>query len=126
MLKTPIVAVVDDDESVCEGLVDLLSAMGLDAEAFPSAQDFLRSGRPDDTACLITDAQMPGMAGLDLIDRLARSGKSIPAILITAFPKELDRLRAERAGVHCYLAKPFSEAELLSCIRSALKTAEGP
>ena len=116
----PMVSIVDDDPSVCEGLMDLLSSMGFDAQAFPRADEFLKSDRPDTTSCLIADVQMPGMSGLELHDQLVRSGKIIPTILITAFPKDADRGRALRTGVKCYLAKPFSESELLTCIQSGL------
>jgi FixJ family two-component response regulator len=115
------VSIVDDDPSVCEGLLDLLSSMGFQAEAFPGADDFLKSDRADRTSCLIADVQMPGMSGLDLHDHLVRAGKKVPTILITAFPKDADRGRALRTGVACYLAKPFSEDDLVTCIQSALR-----
>jgi FixJ family two-component response regulator len=114
------VSIVDDDPSVSEGLLDLLNSMGFVAEAFQRADEFLESGRVDSTSCLIADVQMPGMTGIELHDKLVKSGKTVPTILITAFPKEADRVRVKRTGVHCYLSKPFSEQELLSCIRSAL------
>jgi FixJ family two-component response regulator len=115
-----VVSIVDDDKSVRDGLVDLVRAMGFDAEAFDRAEQFLQSSRVDDTSCLITDMRMPGMTGLDLYDRLIASGKPIPTIVITAFPKNADRVRAREAGVICYMAKPFDESELTECIKSAL------
>ena len=69
---------------------------------------------------MIADVQMPGMTGLELYDRLVRSGKVIPTILMTAFPSKEDKARALRAGVVGYLTKPFSDSELLACIRAAL------
>ena len=117
----PMVSIVDDDSSVCEGLVDLLSSMGFAAEAFHRADEFLKSDRSDKTSCLIADVHMPGMSGLDLHDHLVRSGRIIPTILITAFPKDADRGRARRTGVNCYLTKPFSESDLLACIQSGLE-----
>jgi len=121
MPRKLMVSIVDDDPSVCEGLLDLLSSMGFAAEAFPRADEFLKSDRLDKTSCVIADVQMPGMSGLELHDHLVRSGKRVPVILITAFPKEADRGRALRTGVACYLAKPFSESDLITCIQSALK-----
>src|SRR5262245_7442713 len=94
--------------------------MGFAAKAFPSAQDFLQSNHPHGTSCLIADMRMPQMSGLELHTRLVESGTAIPTILITAFPNERDRVRARQAGVICYLAKPFNDEELLSCVRSAL------
>ena len=120
MVKS-VVSIVDDDLSVCEGLMDLLGSMGFAAEAFQRPDEFLKSNLVNETSCLIADVQMPGMTGLELYDRLMRSGKTIPTILITAFPKDADRAYALRAGVKCYLSKPFSEIDLLACIKSGLK-----
>jgi CheY-like chemotaxis protein len=71
---------------------------------------------------VIADVQMPGMTGLELHNRLVASGEPIPTILITAFPDERSRDRSLQAGVTCYLTKPFSEDDLLACIRSILGT----
>jgi FixJ family two-component response regulator len=114
------IAIVDDDQSVRDGIVDLVTAMGFDAEAFGHAEHFLHSSRLERTACLITDMRMPGMNGLELHDRLVTSGKRIPTIVITAYPTEAERARAFGAGVRCYLAKPFEETELVDCIKSSL------
>jgi FixJ family two-component response regulator len=119
--KKRMISIVDDDESVREGTIDLVKAMGFAAEAFPSAEDFLKSNRLRNTSCLITDVRMPGMTGLDLHDRLVELGNAIPTILITAFPNDRDQARALRAGVFCYLPKPFDASELLACIRLALE-----
>ena len=121
LVKKPVISIVDDDESVREATKGLMKAFGFVAEAFPGAEDFLKSDRLRETACLIADVQMPGMSGLELHSRLAASGKPIPTILITAYPDERVRERALRAGVICYLIKPFNEDELLDCIRSALE-----
>jgi FixJ family two-component response regulator len=118
--KSAMISIVDDDASVREGTMDLLNAMGFNAETFRHAADFLEGNRLHDTSCLIADVHLPGMSGLDLCDHLVGSGNFVPTILITAFPDEGDRLRAKRAGVHCYLVKPFNESELLACIQSAL------
>ena len=72
------------------------------------------------TACLVTDIHMPGMSGLDLHRRLIALGKSIPTVLITAYPDENVRARGFGAGVIGYLTKPFGEQDLLDCIHSAL------
>jgi FixJ family two-component response regulator len=118
----PVISIIDDDPSVREGTMDLLNSMGLAAEAFERANDFLNSNGPHRTSCLIADVQMPGMTGLELHNRLVGSGNVIPTILITAFPNDRDRTRALQNGVRWYLTKPFSENELLACIREALKT----
>jgi len=94
--------------------------MGYAAVAFECAEDLLKFKQRRGLSCMIADVQMPGMTGLELHDRLVASGEPIPTILITAFPDERARERALQAGVIGYLAKPFSEDELLVCIRSSL------
>jgi FixJ family two-component response regulator len=120
LVKTPVISIVDDDESVREGTLDLVRSMGLIGEAFPLATAFLTSERLHATSCLIADMRMPGMTGLELYNRLVQSGNRIPTILITAFPEDYARKRALRDGVICYLPKPFDARELLACIRLAL------
>jgi FixJ family two-component response regulator len=116
--QTPQIAIVEDDASVREALQGLLEAFGFAAEVFSSAEEFLRSVRLNDTACLITDVRLPGMSGLQLQDRLSVSGSRIPIIVITAFPGD-DR-RALAAGAICFLRKPVIKEDLLTCIRLAL------
>ena len=118
--KRPGIAIVDDDESVREALTSLIRSMGYAAVAFECAEDLLKFKQRRGLSCMIADVQMPGMTGLELHDRLVASGEPIPTILITAFPDERARERALQAGVIGYLAKPFSEDELLVCIRSSL------
>jgi len=115
-----LVAIVDDDESIRETTKDLLESAGLHAAAFASAQAFLESA-PARVSCLIADMRMPGLSGLALHEHLAASGASIPTILITAYPDERIGAQALKAGVTAYLAKPFSDEELLASIRSAVQ-----
>jgi FixJ family two-component response regulator len=116
-----VIAIVDDDESAREGTADLIKSIGFVAKAFPHAEGFLQSDSIGCTACLITDVRMPGMTGLELHECLVRSGNAIPTILVTAFPNDRDRAQAMRYDITCYLTKPYSEDELLGCIRVALK-----
>jgi FixJ family two-component response regulator len=115
-----VISIVDDDDSAREGVTDLVGTLGFSVHSFPSAADFLSSDQLHFTSCLIADVQMPGMTGLELHDRLVASGLAIPTILITAYPDERIRVRALRAGVVCYLIKPFAEEDFLDCIRLAL------
>jgi FixJ family two-component response regulator len=92
--------------------------------AFDCAEDLLKSRRRRRVSCVIADVQMPGLTGFELHNRLVASGEPIPTILITAFPDERSRERALQAGVIGYLTKPFSEDELLGCIRSGLRLGE--
>ena len=116
------ISIVDDDDLVRVALGRLMKAHGYLVETFESGAGLLNSGQLAHTDCLITDIQMPGMSGLELHTHLMAAGTPIPTILITAFPNNRDRMRALRAGIVCYLAKPFRETELLACIRAALDT----
>jgi FixJ family two-component response regulator len=116
----PLVSIVDDDPSVREGVADLVETFGFKTQAFANAQEFLSAQVVSSTCCLIADMQMPGMSGLDLYDTLTSLGKAVPTVLITAFPNETIRKRAISAGVVCCLSKPFSDIDLLECIRSAV------
>jgi len=120
-----LISIIDDDQSLREAVKALMRSLGLTAETFASAEDFLNSDSLHRTACLIVDVQMPGMSGPDLHHRLVTSGKPIPTILITAYPDNRARARALQAGVIGYLAKPFEESDLLACIRSAIGDAGG-
>src|SRR5581483_1869256 len=115
----PLIAVVEDDESVREATVGLLRSNNFIAKGFASAEQFLSSPRLHITSCLIADVQMPGMSGLALYGKLVARGTPIPTILITAHPQETVRARAISAGVAGYLSKPFSEKELLDCVGAA-------
>jgi FixJ family two-component response regulator len=106
--KSQIVSIVDDDASVRAAMQSLLRSLGFVAFVFESAEDFLRSPRVDDSSCVITDVQMPGMSGLDLQDRLIAQGSRIPVILITAFPEQSIRSRAQAGGALGLLEKPFA------------------
>ena len=115
-----LISVIDDDEAMREAIRGLMKSLGYTAEAFASAEDFLNSRQVPRTSCLIADVQMPGMTGLELHRHLVASGKTIPTILITAYPDDNARARALGDGVVGYLSKPFDENDLLTCIHSSL------
>jgi FixJ family two-component response regulator len=121
----PIVAIVDDDEAVGNAIEVLMRSTGLVAQAFSSGEAFLRSPELSRTGCLVVDFDMPKMNGLDLHNNLSRLGKEIPTVLITAYPSDDVRARALKAGIICYLTKPFDESELLDFIKTALDRAKG-
>ncbi|MCA1366929.1 response regulator [Bradyrhizobium sp. BRP14] len=118
--KKPLIAIVDDDQSMREATQGLMRSLGFDVEAFSSADDFLKFPNLHRTACLVTDIHMPGMSGLDLHRRLVALGESIPTVLITAYPNESLRARVLDRDIVGYLEKPFGEQDLLNCISSAL------
>jgi FixJ family two-component response regulator len=120
----PVVSIIDDDESVRTAMRDMVESFGFTVGAFASAEEFLRSERLHDTACLILDVQMPGMTGPELSARLMALGHHIPTMFVTAFHDARIHNRAMKAGAVCCLAKPFNRNEFLNCIRSALRGRE--
>jgi CheY-like chemotaxis protein len=119
--KTPIISVVDDDEDVRNATKALIRSLGHHVAAFASAEEFLNSEQLHQTACLISDVQMPGLNGIELQERLKADGHRIPVIFITAFPDERVRDRAMRAGAISFMSKPLSDANLIVCLDRALK-----
>jgi len=120
--KTRLVVIVDDDDSMRSAVQDLLEAVGLPARGFVSAEEFLRSGKQQETACLITDIRMPGMSGLELQAQLNAERCRIPIIFITAHGDEKMRLQARRQGAVEFLAKPFDDDVLIDSVRAALES----
>jgi FixJ family two-component response regulator len=120
--KAKMVAIVDDDDLMRTALQGLLKSAGLLAQAFPSAEEFLRSGHQHDTACLITDIRMPGMSGLELQAQLNADHCRIPTIFITAHGDAKMRMQAMRAGAVEFLAKPFDDEALLESVRAAMES----
>jgi FixJ family two-component response regulator len=121
MATRALVSVVDDDESVRESLPDLIKEFGFAVQVFPSAEEFLASEYVDLTDCLILDVAMPGMPGLELQQVLERQGRDVPIVFITAHGNAASRTRAMSQGAAGYLLKPFSAADLLDALNSALK-----
>jgi FixJ family two-component response regulator len=121
MLKAPIVGIIDDDESVREATKGLIRSLGYNAAAFASAEEYLRSDCVSNSACLITDLNMPGMSGADLQDHLIAEGRHVPIIFITAYSDERVRVRVLDAGAFGFLRKPFDDEHLIECVNKALK-----
>ena len=125
MSENPLIAVVDDDASMCGALQRLLRLEGFRTAAFASAEDFLHAGPLQDTACLIVDVRMPRMSGLELQRQLAMADCPMPLIFITAQSDEATRARALRAGAVAFLDKPFSDEVLLRAVHAALQSPLG-
>ena len=120
MSEPPLIAVVDDDESVRESLPDLIKDFGFTARAFASAEAFLESECVTESNALVLDVAMPGMSGPDLQRELARRGHAIPIVFITAHGNAAMRSRLLAQGASECLQKPFSDTDLLAAIKSAL------
>ena len=122
----PLISVVDDDQSVVEGIVSLMESVGYAATGFVSAEDFLNSPQSRRTACLILDVRMPGMGGFELQRRLAVENDRTPVIFITAHGDHDISAEALRRGAVAFLRKPFSQESLLDAVRSVLAQRGGP
>ncbi len=118
---TPIVFVVDDDPSVRRAIKRLVGSVGLEVELSESAQEFLRSKRPDAPSCLVLDIRLPGISGLDFQRELAQANIHIPIIFITAHGDIPMTVRAMKAGAVEFLTKPFRDQDLLDAIQFALE-----
>ena len=117
-----IVYVVDDDESVREAIQSLIRSVGLHVEAFASAQDFLRSKRPDVPGCLVLDIRLPGFSGLQLQRKLADADIRIPIVFMTGHGDIPMTVKAMKAGAVEFLTKPFRDQDLLDAIQQAIET----
>jgi FixJ family two-component response regulator len=117
------IAIVDDDEALREGMKSLVRSLGYAVSTFGSAEEFLKSEQVSDTSCLITDLQMPGLSGIDLQDWLIAQGHRFPIIFLTAYPDQAARMRAMKAGAIGFLSKPSSDEHLLGYLNKALKAA---
>ncbi len=115
-----LISIIDDDESIREGLTGLMQWLEFDVATFASAPEFLASPALSASACIVSDVQMPRMTGFELHSRLVAMGCNTPTILITAYPSDAARARALSSGIVCYLGKPFDTKQLVQCIRAAL------
>lgn len=124
--KQSLISIVDDDPSFRDSMRRLLRSLGYAVAVFPSAAEFLASPKLPGTGCLVADVQMPAMTGVELYGFLVETRRPIPTILVTAYPDDGVQERVLTLGVVCYLRKPFEEADLIGCLRSALARGEAP
>ena len=116
----PIVYIVDDDEAVRSSLRFLIHSVGLQAQAFVSAKDFLTTHDPRQPGCLLLDVRMPGMSGLDLQQELNRRGATIPVVFITGHGDVPMAVEAMQQGAFDFLQKPFRDQDLLDRVQRAM------
>ena len=114
-----LISIVDDDESVRQGLRRLLTSVGFAVNTFASAEEYLGSDQPERADCLILDILMSGMSGIELQRQLVANHSEVPVIFITAHEEETERVQALEDAT-AVLIKPFSEEALLSAISKAL------
>jgi FixJ family two-component response regulator len=116
----PTVFVIDDDDLVRSAIQGMLKSVGLKSQTFATAQDFLRSQRPDGPSCLVLDVRLPGVNGLDFQRQLADAGLRIPIIFITGHGDIPMSVKAMKSGAIEFLTKPFRDQDLLDAIHQAL------
>jgi FixJ family two-component response regulator len=117
--RSPMICVVDDDDSLLRALRRLLDATGFQVETFPSAEAFLSRHRGG-ADCLVLDVHLSGLSGLDLQEQLMASGVRTPVVIITAHDDPPTRERARRAGAVEYVRKPFDDDTLIAAIHRAI------
>lgn len=116
----PLIAIVEDDESLRPALIGLVRSLGYRAEGFATAEAFLDAGAQHRAACLVTDLQLPGRTGLELQAMLADQGCTLRAIMVTARAEPALEQRALEAGALCLLRKPFEAEALVAALERAL------
>jgi len=123
--QTPLISVVDDDESIRSAMENLVSSFGFDVCTFDSAEQYLNSAQRRATSCIVSDIQMPGTTGIEMKRHLLAQNDHTPIIFITAYPQPETRKSALDAGAICFLVKPFDGATLINCIERALRGERG-
>jgi len=113
--------VIDDDAVVRESVSDLLRSVGLNVQAYGSAQEFLESKRPDAAGCIVLDVRLPGASGLEFQRMLAASNIELPVIFITGHGDISMSVRAMKSGAIEFLTKPLREQELLDAVQAGIE-----
>jgi two-component system, chemotaxis family, CheB/CheR fusion protein len=117
----PTIFIVDDDNHLCEALRNVLEQEGRRVETYATSEAFLDAYRADREGCLVIDAYLPGMSGLELLHHLRDAGRSLPAIMITGKSDVSMAVHAMKAGALDFIEKPVDKTELLAGIERALK-----
>lgn len=124
MKNLPMVAIIDDDESVRSATASLLRSFGYNVRTFSEARSFLADPERDQTCCIITDIQMPSMTGIELQQELLAQNVDIPMIFVTGFPNELSKKTVRGYGAKGFFAKPFQAQELVDCLEDVLSSSD--
>lgn len=120
MPASPLICIIDDDDSLRAALVGLVRSVGYEARGFESAEAFLQSGALDACACVVTDIQMPGMTGVELKEHLSAQEIDLPVIMITGRPDPSLEGKARAAGAVGFMKKPFDASDLIRYLDKAL------
>jgi two-component system, chemotaxis family, CheB/CheR fusion protein len=117
----PVIYVVDDDSHIRAAIRSVLEDDGRTVEDFGDCESFLKAYRPGREGCLLIDAYLPGMGGLELLQRLKNEGQRMPAVMITGNADVGMAVQAMKAGASDFIEKPVSRDELLACVERAME-----
>lgn len=118
----PIIAVVDDEESVRRALYRLLRSAGFDVLAYESGREFLRQAPGIAVDCVVLDLNLGDHSGLDVLRGISAALLSIPVVVLTGNHTSMNRARALSMGAHAYLTKPIEDEALIDAIASAIRS----
>lgn len=121
MSDEPVIFVVEDDEAFRDSLKALLESSGLTVETYASGGEFLQADNSDRSGCLLLDIRMPGISGLELLEKLAGANSNLPTIIMTSHGDVPKAVKAMKAGAVDFLEKPFRDEVVLGCIKHALE-----
>jgi FixJ family two-component response regulator len=116
-----VIAVVDDEQSVRQGLQRLMRSIGWKVKTFASAQEFLAHSRNEAPSCVVLDLQLPGLSGLDLQKQMAEVGLATPIVFLTGHGDIPASVQAMKAGAIEFLTKPVDEDNLVRAIQEAIE-----
>jgi FixJ family two-component response regulator len=117
-----LIGIVDDDYHVRASLADLLRAGGYGAACYGTAEDFLDAKNASECAAIVADIHMPGMSGIELLERLAPILNSLPVVVMTGQPEDTWRDRALQAGAAGFVQKPFPPKGLLALLAETIQS----
>jgi len=120
----PVVFIVDDDSNIREGIRAVFEGEGIAVEDFALAEDFLAAYRPGREGCLLIDAYLPGISGLELLQRLSTAGHRLPSIMITGNSDVPMAVQAMKAGALDFLEKPISTKDLIASVRRVFEASK--
>lgn len=120
MMSTPLIHIVDDDDSLRTAVLRLLSASGYEARGYASTGDFLLHANLERPGCLLLDLNLPGPSGLELQDELLRRGVTLPVVFLTGRAGVPESVRAMKSGAEDFLTKPVERQTLLEALDRAL------
>ena len=120
MMSTPLIHIVDDDDSLRTAVLRLLSASGYEARGYASTGDFLLHANLEGPGCLLLDLNLPGPSGLELQEELLRRGVTLPVVFLTGRAGVPESVRAMKSGAEDFLTKPVEWQTLLEALDRAL------